>query len=351
MFTCGNIFEEDIFSQPESLEQSLDFAISKRYPAVIQMLKSRRFSKVVLTGMGSSYAVCLNAGLHLNRAGVPSWVVATSELLHYQLEMITLDTLVIIVSQSGASGETLNLCRSLPKDVTVLAVTNEPQSELARRGNEVMLLHVKPETSVSTRTYLTSMMLMDLLAGIFAGQTEAKLETDLRSAIDCLQSTLYDFGEMKERLESFFGLPNYMMFLARGYSYATAQAGALFTREVAKYPAMECESAQFRHGPFEIVEQGFAAMIFIPADPCQEMQVRMAQDISDHGGKVAVVAQTGVAVPQNERMMVIRQEYPSPELAPYANIVPVQATADYILQKKDVVAGTFRAASKVTSFE
>lgn len=351
MFDSVNIFEQDIQSQPNSMRQALKFYSEQKYFVRMQKLGQQKFDKIILTGMGSSYAASINAGAILRNAGFNAVVEVTSDLLHYHLETITEDTLLIMVSQSGVSGEAVDLCSRIPASVHILAVTNEPESALAKRGQDVLLMHVDSEITVSTRTYLASQILMYMVAKAMTGADEAQVMDDLARSVDYLEESLQSFPEMREKIYNHIGIPDYLPLLGRGWNYTTSDAGALFIREVAKYPSISFESAQFRHGPIEMVCPGFAAMVFTPDGLCEDLQDRITTEIALHGGKVVVIAGEHAKVTQSDRVLVIRQKYVSQELAPIVNILAIQAFADYVSRARGYDVSVFRCGAKVTDVQ
>lgn len=341
-------FAKDVRQQPESMRQALAFYEEEQVFEKVRRLAQKQYDKIVMTGMGSSYAACMNAGAILRNAGFNAFTEVSSDLLHYHTEMLTENTLLVLVSQSGQSGEILDLCAAAPASATVVAVTNDPTCALAKHAELTLVMHVTPEDIVSTRSYLASQILMLLFARAFTGAAEEETLQDLRQSLVYLSEAVDDFDEMQQQMREYMGVPAYINLIARGWSVATAEGGALFIKEGAKMPSIAFEAAQFRHGPIELVTEGFAALVFIPKGRCEEMQLRIAEEICQYGGKVVVVAEEGVELPRLSAMTVIRQHYVSQELAPLVNIVPVQAFIDYVSKDSGIDSGSFRCGSKVT---
>ncbi|HQQ88860.1 MAG TPA: SIS domain-containing protein [Oscillospiraceae bacterium] len=349
MYTPANFCEEDIFHLAADMKRCLDFYRAAGYPEQVGRIDPSAYRNIVLAGMGSSYSIVLNPAAELANAGFNASAVIASDLLLYRLPSVGTDTLVIMVSQSGESAEIAELCRRLPAETFVLAVTNDPQSTLAKRGNLTLLLHMETEKSASTRSYLAPTLLMHLVTEAMLGRSTEKAYGDLVLALDDLEESVGHFGEWKESVRSFLGLPPYLAVIARGWSYCTADDGSLFIKETAKYPAVCFEAAQFRHGPFELVEEGFAAFVFIPAGPGEAELLRMASDIAKHGGKVVAVAQEGVAVPEHPNILPLYQKYVSQRLAPVGNILPMFVFGIAAAEQKGLEVGVFRSCPKVTT--
>ncbi len=340
--------ETDVRKQPESLTLALDFYRKNEYYSTLRSLAQHPYDKIVLTGMGSSYAASLNAAARLRSAGFYAVAEVASDLLHYRDGLLTPRTLLVLVSQSGRSGEILELCSHLPVGITTAAFTNEEGSPLAQAAQYTFLMHLEPEQIVSTRSYIASQMLMVLLAEAFLGTPEKKILDELAQSLVYLAEAVKDFTRTKEKMLAHIGTPPYISLLGRGWSYATAEAGALFIKEGAKSPSIAFESAQFRHGPIELVDRQFAAMVFVPKGRCENLQKGIIQEICLHGGKVIAVAEEGVSLPSHPGVLPIWQHYGREELAPLVNITAVQAYIDYTALERKIDSGTFRCGSKVT---
>ena len=142
-----------------------------------------------------------------------------------------------------------------------------------------------------------------------------------------------------------------MSIMGRGYSLGSVQAGALFFREIVKFPAMAFDEAEFKHGPLEMVEPGFHAVIFAPAGPGFVMNIKMAENIVSKGGMSVLITDEDCRVEAHERLFLIRLEKTEEYLVPLIQILPIQLMADYLAKQKGIPAGTFRWGSKVMDSE
>ena len=277
-------------------------------------------------------------------------MVPTSQLVHYELDSIRDDTLLIVVSQSGRSGEIVELIEKLRPSTPVVAFTNDEASPLGKRSNFLLNLHVQPEVSVSTRTYLAPLLLLHLFASVFTGADDGRVVQDLYQSIDFLENGVRRFAEISEQIKNHFLSPSYLTLIGRGYSACTVDAGCLFIKEVAKFPSIPYDAGQFRHGPFEIVGPQFSCMIFAPLGTCYDYQIRLAKDIADKGSKVLVVTNAEqVECPSD--ILIIRQQYVSQELAGMVNILPVQCFSNIVAKNKGLIVGRFLYGSKITTIQ
>ena len=138
----------DLFEQPEALRKTLDGLYESAPLADLMKLRERSFRRIVLTGMGSSLHALWPAYLQLNRSGLTALMIETSELIHSMRGVLEPDTLLIAVSQSGQSTEILRLLE-LPGRPTTVAITNTPESQLARQADVAILTQAGEEFSVA----------------------------------------------------------------------------------------------------------------------------------------------------------------------------------------------------------
>ena len=345
-----NIYEQDIFSQPDDLENAVRFYAAQDYYKKAAKLSAGGYDKIIMTGMGSSYSACMNAASSLRRLGISCLAQPTSQLLHYELDGLRENTLLVVVSQSGRSGEIVELMEKLRVPCKVIGITNDKNGPLEQRADLFMDMHVQPEQAVSTRTYLAPAVATEMLADAITGGSEEAFYGRVHSGILALRESIQDFFAMEKKLEDFLQLPPYVTLIGRGFDLCTVDAGALFIKEVAKYPSIPFDAGQFRHGPFEMLGENFCALIFATEGPGCRMQLGLAQDIAERGGKAVVITDSDEAK-DSEGILVLRQRYASQELACLGNILPVQCFGNYIAKRKGLHVGEFLYGSKVTTVQ
>ena len=344
-----NIYEKDILSQPEDMSSALKSYRDQDYAGTMAELKKRSFARIIFTGMGSSLCACYNTVTVLRNHGIHCFAVASSQLLHYELASVTADTLVVMVSQSGRSGEIVELVNKLKGTCHILGISNDPQSPLGLGSNVMLNLYISPEQAVSTRTYLAPMMLLRIFTEVFTDTWTEKSFAMIEAVISALNESIKNFESMSAEIENFLRYPPFISLLGRGYSLSTVYAGALFIKEVAKYPSIAFDAGQFRHGPYEMLGKDFSCFVFAPEDAGCDMQIRLAREIAGKGGKVVLVTDT--AETGGENILVIRQRYPNPELVDMVNVTPVQAFGNYTAKKKGLEVGKFLYSQKITSIQ
>lgn len=247
----------DILDQPESLRKALPVYLGPEYLERMVDLARLKFDRIIFSGMGSSNFCSLGASILLNSGGYSSEVKSAGHLLHYDMEQAGKGTLLFLISQSGESIEITNILDRLPEGSVVAAITNNPSSTLAKRADLTFNLNVAAEESVTTRTYLASLLLVDIIAKTISGQRDEEFTAQVWDTLSYMEEYLKNYNYSIAQMKNFMALPPYLCLAGRGYSLSTVRAGALFFREVAKYPAIDFDSGEFKHGPVEMVDENF----------------------------------------------------------------------------------------------
>jgi glutamine---fructose-6-phosphate transaminase (isomerizing) len=340
----GDYFR-DLLSQPQALTDTVNqFRESKELRALSIRLQKRKFKSVVLTGMGSSLHGLNPLLLQLANAGFPAVLVETSELIYYRRQLLTRDSLVVAVSQSGRSAEVIRLLKENHRRSPVIAVTNTPDSPLARLSNAAVLTRAGEEFSVSCKTYVCALaalqFLGDQLCGISAARTAKQLAGIIRPVADYLAAWKDHVESMVPQITGV----RQLFLVGRGSSLATVGTGALILKESTQYPAEGLSSAAFRHGPFEMVGPETFVLVFAGAAKTKDLNKRLFEDIRASGGKAEFVAQGACECPY------CLPKIP-PGLFPILEILPVQMLTLTLGAIHGRQPGQFRLASKITTTE
>jgi glucosamine--fructose-6-phosphate aminotransferase (isomerizing) len=251
-------------------------------------------------------------------------------------------TLLIVISQSGASAEVEALLEQLPAPrPVVLGVVNELDSPLARGADVVIELHAGPELAVGTRSYVNTLAACALLASAAVGGDAA---AELRTAVGALAHYL---GRWRERVEevtaALLPAPR-LVVLGRGPSLAAARTGALIVKEAAKVHAEGLSSSEFRHGPLELVDEHLSA-VMLPGPPATStLNARLAADIAGYGGRVGWLGASGAP----EGTSAVAAPNCGGAAAPVGEIVPLQLLCVALAEAAGIEPGVFRYLQKVT---
>jgi glucosamine--fructose-6-phosphate aminotransferase (isomerizing) len=335
-------YKTDILAQPAALQDTLDLLNSTIFPKEIQHgLQAGRWRKIVLTGMGSSYFVFLPLYYRLVSAGLPAWLVETSELLYWP-SFLTPDALVITASQSGSSVEIIRLLEKFGSHCSVIGVTNTADSPLALQSTFAVLTRAGQEASVSCKTYLATLAAQSWLGDqLIEGQHEFG---ELASTPHIVQAYLDKLLEHIAALKPLLDGVCQVYLIGRGVSIASAGTGGLILKESVHIPAEGMSSAAFRHGPFEMVGPETFVLVFAGCGETVHLNHRLYSDVIAAGGRAALVA------PGGQPAVFASPPCPDPAL-PVLEILPVQMMTLALAELRNLQAGSFSLGSKVTTIE
>lgn len=279
-------FELNISEQPEALRR-----LAEGPTPDLAGLTVDRWDRFVLTGMGSSHFAAIPTWRALVRHGAAAWVVDTATLLG-NLELVTPRTVLVITSQSGASGEIVELLRRLADRKVVsgvtVGVTNAYDSPLAREANVMVPLHSGPEATVSTKSYLNSLAVHQMLAVSFVGGDVQQSRDEIHVTANHIEKVLQDDGLVAATRKVREFSNQSVVYAAWGNEVSTARFAGLITKEAAKIPAEGFVGGQFRHGPLELAGDGLTAILFGLDEGASDSVNRLATDLVRTGAHVLV---------------------------------------------------------------
>lgn len=339
---------KDILSQPETLRAALDNFKSEQLISLARRLAAGEFDRIVITGMGASYNASYPAMPALSQMPVPVMLVNTAELLHYQPGLVGGRTLLWMISQSGRSAELVNLVEKLhtARPGFLLTCTNDFTSPLAQASDLDIQIHAGTEFTVSTKTYINTLATLLLNACVLTGGNEKRLSLALRGAADAMQVYLENWRNEVATLDELFAEVESLPVLGRGLSMSAVWNGTLILKEAAKIEFEGMHAADFRHGPLEMVEDGFSAFILAGAETTIELNRELSRDIRSYGGRVFWLG----SQPEKDTIHIPIPVVDESAL-PLLEILPFQMLTLALAPRRGVEAGHFRHVGKITTRE
>lgn len=346
---------KEIYEQPDALRRCA-IAFSDQHREALEHIRARlaagKFDKIVLTGMGASLHSCHPLHLRLSRCcSVATVMWDASELAHFARETITGRTLVIAVSQSGESAEIRRITKMKQRPGSVISITNGGDNTLARWADVPLLTRAGEEASVSNKTYVAGLAALHLLGALLLGRGFDAARREVAEAASLLERSLETIDRQIKSLPSAFVSADFLAFVGRGPSLASARTGSLITQEASKLPCAGFSGGGFRHGPLELARPGFAAVIFGGADDTRSYSKGLAEQICALGGRVAYVSPRETDRTSCARLSVIQIPNPAPAILPILEIVPIQLLSIPLARAKGHEPAVFETATKVTTVE
>lgn len=349
-----NKFLLEILEQPAALSDTLAFYERRAGKDLLQkavdLYKDNQISGILLTGMGSSFFTSYLASCLLNQFGISASAINASELLHYHFSLLRKDTLLVCVSQSGESYEVVELLQKLPDDISCLAVTNEKSSRLAKMGTEVLFSKAGHEEMTSTKSYV-SMALVKLIYGwALAGAWTRTKKDEIRQLIASFDELLKSHQDWMPDIIHFLGEYDYIEMIGRGPTWSSVSQGALMFKEAVRNPAGGSFGGEFRHGPMEMVREGFRGVLFAPEGRTFDQSLKMAKDIARFNGKVIVISNRELNL-SGPNIYVFRMDVQDEYLFAIGSIIPIQFMVNSRAIQLGREPGHFTRGAKITKTE
>ena len=351
-----NQFLTEIMEQPAAIQNIIEFYSGEAGITLLAKIKEtiaqHSIEHVIFTGMGSSFFISFAAANLFNQLGIPAMYINTSELLHYNLNLLHRPTLLVCSSQSGESYEIKEILEHLPATVFCVGIVNEEDSALAKKADIALLCKGGKEEMTSTKTYVVTSMAAYILGLYLAGKWDDAAIARLKALQHHFESALSGYEEWLNKGLDFLGDITTLQIIARGPAYSTASQSALMFKEATHIAATGILGGEFRHGPMEMVAKGFKSILFASEGKTLEQSLKMAEDIAQFGGKVWLLTNAKVALSKhNDHILPVYIDEQDEFLFSVQSIIPVQLFIDEYAKRHGFEAGSFSRGAKVTITE
>jgi glucosamine--fructose-6-phosphate aminotransferase (isomerizing) len=301
--------------------------------------------------MASAAYTCIPAQFYLGQHGRYASTVGASDALYSLLPALS-EANVVINSRSGETAEIVKLGQALVEaGVPFLAVTNEPQSTLARQATHILWSNTRKDDLVSINVVTGMTVACLALCAEAVGQLDA-LRPDLDKLPAAMEDAVAQAVRQANEITDLFAETRPLYLLYRGARQAAALCGRLVLEEVARRPAVPLESGEFRQGPNEVVDGHFGAILFAGSGEMAALDLRLAQDIHACGGRVLVVGSPDLCERLVGSGIPSFTIAPLPSyLSPIVELAPVQLLAYKSAERQGYAPGTVRYITKVITSE
>jgi len=349
-----NKFLNEITEQPNALRETLAFYTEGKglmeLSKVMNLWNTGKYDKFIFTGMGSSYFISYALSSLFNKYSLPSFSVDASELLHYQLPLLDDKSLLVCISQSGESYEIVKLLQQLPSSFPVVSICNEPSSFLARYSDACLLSFAGREEMTSTKTFTSAYLIAYILSSFLTRRFDAKVIGQIDLVIKAVEHQLMENDlSWLNGVVKLLGKTSFIQLIGRGPTFAAVQQTALMLMEATSTNASATLGGEFRHGPMEVVKEGFKAIVFAPLGETYDQLLQMGQDIVKFGGDVIFIS-NGKGI-LSSHVLNIFVPCEDNDLFTVPSIIPMQLLVDRWASERKIVPGTFCKGAKVTRIE
>jgi glucosamine--fructose-6-phosphate aminotransferase (isomerizing) len=319
----------------------------------------REVSRVVLVACGTSYHAGLVGKYLLESLGrIPVEVEYASELRSRDFVMDR-GTLVLGISQSGETADTLTALRlAREKARAVLAVTNNPRSSMARDADGVLDLHAGPEIGVAaTKTFVGQMAALSLFALAFAQARGALSDEDSLALVQELQRVPHKMDRVLgaaaaiERAARRLLACEHYLFLGRWINFPIALEGALKLKEISYTHAEGYAGGEMKHGPIALIDEGMTTLAVVPRDRVHDKMLSNIAEVQARGGRILAVATEGDVKARAAAEEVFEIPETHQLFTPFLTVLPLQLFAYHAAAAKGLDVDQPRNLAKSVTVE
>ncbi len=298
----------------------------------------RRIGTVHLVGCGTAmHAGMVGKAAIEALARVPAQVEIASEF-RYRNPILRPEDLVIIISQSGETSDTLAALKlAKSRGVPVLAIVNVVGSSIARAADYVMYTYAGPEIAVaSTKAYMVQMCVLYLFAlrlayarGMQTDDEIRRLTAELLRAGEVIKPRLADCEQIKYLASRFVNTQS-CFFIGRGFDYSLSLEGSLKLKEISYVHSDAYAAGELKHGTISLVTDGVPVIALATQKQVYEKTISNAKETKSRGAKVLLFTTRDAVVPDGVADFVVRLDDYDDLLMPLQLIVPLQLFAYYM---------------------
>ena len=338
---------KEIYEQPEALENAMrgrwsESDCSSHFGGLnLDPQQLRRVERVILTACGTSYhAGLVGEYLFEEYARMPVEVEYASEF-RYRNPPIDRNTIVIAITQSGETADTLAALReSKRKGHPTLALCNVVGSSIAREADGGVYLHAGPEIGVASTKAFTSQVTVLTMLALYFGRLRhlsslqgLKMIEELQRMPEMIRQTLRCDAEVRRIAEKYHTATN-MLYLGRQYLYPVALEGALKLKEISYIHAEGYPAAEMKHGPIALVDENTPSVFLVPQGPIFDKVMSNLEEVRARGGPVIAITSDGdpevlEMVSQKADDVILIPDVPE-YLQPLVTAIPLQLLAYHI---------------------
>ena len=335
---------KEIYEQPKAYRDTMRGRISDDGQEIV--LKEIGMTPEQIKGINKIHIVACGTAYHAGLVGksvieslarIPVETDVASEY-RYRNPIITPETLVIVVSQSGETADTLAALREAKRcGARVLAITNVVGSSVSREADDVITTWAGPEIAVASTKAYTSQLIAFYLVGLYLAQTIGTRNADWISSVttklqqlpEQVEAILDQATVLKQIAES-MARHNSLFFIGRGLDFAVAQEGSLKLKEISYIHSEAYPAGELKHGTLALIEEGTPVIALITQEEIAEKTISNVKEVKARGAHVLGVTNESN---QHEVAKSVDEVFAIPNtltlLTPALSVIPLQLVSYY----------------------
>lgn len=355
---------KEIFEQPESIQNAIrgrivlsagNVKLGGLEHVLDDLINSKR---LILTACGTSWHAALVGEYMLEQYAEIQVEVEYASEFRYRNPILNRNDIVIAISQSGETADTLAAIReSKKRNATVIGVCNVVGSSIARESQAGVYIHAGPEIGVASTKAFTSQLAVLALLTVLIGRRKKlsfgygeKICQELLNLPKKISQILKKQNEIEELAQQFYQAPNFL-YLGRGYNFPVALEGALKLKEISYIHAEGYPAAEMKHGPIALVDENMPIVFIATKDSTYEKILSNIEEVKARKGKVIAIASEDDNSIDSIVDHVIKVPNTLEMLSPILTIIPLQLLAYHIAVKKGLNVDQPRNLAKSVTVE
>ena len=355
---------KEIYEQPFAISQTLEgrfinnrleeSSFGHNASEVFDSIKS-----VQILACGTSFHAGLVSRYWFEKiARVPCQIEVASEF-RYRHPVLQADTLIVTISQSGETADTLAALQEAKKlgAKYSLAICNVPESSLVRESDLVLMTRAGPEIGVASTkaftTQLATLMLLVMAIGRrfeMTAQVEQKITSELFRLPGNIEKVLQLNDEIKLLAEQ-FSEKQHALFLGRGSHYPIAMEGALKLKEISYIHAEAYPAGELKHGPLALIDADMPVITVAPNNSLLEKLKSNIQEVSARGGQLIVFMDETLATENDVNVQIVKVPQVENEISPIIYTIPLQLLSYHVAVLKGTDVDQPRNLAKSVTVE
>ncbi|RMD84877.1 MAG: glutamine--fructose-6-phosphate transaminase (isomerizing) [Candidatus Dadabacteria bacterium] len=336
---------KEIFEQPEVIGDTIRGRLDRKANAIdiseMRLTKEdlEPIKRVILIACGTAWHACLVGKFYIESfAGLPCEVDYASEF-RYRDPILDSSTLVVAVTQSGETLDTLSAITLASKSCMTAAICNVIGSSITRATDRVLFTRAGPEISVASTKAFTTQLVSLYMLGLYIGQTKGRIDKEtantLIKELTKLPAVAEESLKCEEKIKSLaqrFHLAKDFLYLGRGLCYPIALEGALKLKEISYIHAEGYPAGEMKHGPIALIDENMPVVVVLQkSDIYFDKTLSNLKEVEARGGKIlSVTDTTGHGELAKISHCVVEIPYISQWLSPITLSLPLQLLAYYI---------------------
>ncbi len=354
---------KEIYEQPKAVLDTISPRIKDGEIVIDELNMSeddiKNLKRIYIVGCGSAYHVGVTSKYVIEKlTRIPVEVDLASEF-RYRNPILEKDSMVIIISQSGETADSLAALRQAQEmGVKVLGVVNVVGSTIAREADNVLYTWAGPEISVATtKAYSTQLVALYLLAILFAkvrNVVDATEYTELITELQTLPDKIAEILGDKERIQWFaskYANAKDVFFLGRGVDYATSLEGSLKLKEISYIHSEAYAAGELKHGTISLIEDDVLVVSVVTQPDLYEKMISNIVEVKTRGAYIFTLTNKGNYVMEDTSDFTVYIPKTHPCFAPSLAVVPLQLFGYYVSVAKGLDVDKPRNLAKSVTVE